>query len=969
MLQTIFCLLDTSNLIDVLDVLDDHEYSGVSYYKLGLRLGLLPGTLDVIEKNNKGDVRSCLRECLTAWLEQRDSVMRRGGSTYDTLIKALRRMGENAIADGVERDLRIRGDIVPPTADPISTEDTPAADRIPDTQNPLTEDAVNEWLKSTVELTVKRVQMHGLPGSGKTCSQHLLLNKEPPEENSSTPIACRAVKATRISSHDDRMEIVDAEALLSRLANDLKEAATKQKDPPPEDPPPEDHDAKSKEYSSKTNPTGSPKDTKATKPANTAETKGPANDTEANKIINEIVEAIPNAEGKFDSNWVYFIDSGGQTAFQELLPLFTRASSFNIITIDLSKGINEKLEQNYRIKGASLSQVENSKFLYTNIKFLNDVLYFGAILQPYHPPGSEENTSPGPATPQYPQYFVLGTHKDEAKQEVIKQYNKELSSLTSGSEKKGYRIIPAVRNGDIIYAVNTTLKPGPEREAEAKRLCKIIRKKVSGEKIPIPVRWFAFELTLLEKAKSCSFLQLDDVLRAGNSLKMTDDQTKEALQYLHNVTIILYYPQVLPDVVFVDPHPILDILSRLLALVTYQIPQEHLDHFVKEGVDLSESEETNLTKNGLFTQALLEKLKDDEDFPKADFIKLLLYLHIIIETDKPSEYFIPSALPSYPKTDKPLKSDIIDPLQIIWRSPVMEQEQDPCVILPVPFGIFPLAIVNLMKRTEQPKFHFPNTSSQCLRYRDAMSFRVYHQKNYIGTVHIIKKHECIEHRQIEDVQVEHRHIEIYFEGDAWKYCSLIREAVKEAISSSSKAINIKPDGYEFAFACPSIEGCYRIVTNVHEKKVQCTLCTKPPTISGGEKYWSWFDLKSLAEGTDASSAQPHQDSTTVNPDSDEVGQLGITDLNMVQTVLKEAQFGPVNWNNLGLKLGLYQPKLNVIGEGGGDADNHLRKTLEAWLEGKDNATSRTWKTLIDAVRETDGHAAADEIPKKTEIPL
>uniref|UniRef100_A0A1X7SS33 Uncharacterized protein n=1 Tax=Amphimedon queenslandica TaxID=400682 RepID=A0A1X7SS33_AMPQE len=437
----------------------------------------------------------------------------------------------------------------------------------------------------------------------------------------------------------------------------------------------------------------------------------PGDDTEANKIINEIVEAIPNAEGKFDSNWVYFIDSGGQTAFQELLPLFTRASSFNIITLDISKGIDEKLKQEYRINGESFTQVaknsagDSEPFSYTNIQFIKDVLSSGAILQPYHAPESEENTSPGSATPQYPQYFVLGTHKDKAKQKVTKKYNEKLLSLMSGPEKKGYRIIPAIENGDIIYAVNTMLK-SPEREKEAKRLCKIIHKNVSGDKIHIPFQWFAFELTLLEKAKSRSFLQMGDVLLAGKSLQMTDTDTMKALRYLHNVTVILYYPQVLPDFVFVDPHPILDILSRLLALVTYQIPREHLGHFVKEGVDLSESEKDNLTKNGLFTQALLEKLKDDEDFPKPDFIKLLLHLHIIIETNKQGQYFIPSALPSYPKTTKPPKSDIIDPIQIIWRSPIMEQEQDPRVILPVPFGIFPLAIVNLMKRNKATKILF-----------------------------------------------------------------------------------------------------------------------------------------------------------------------------------------------------------------------------------------------------------------------
>ncbi|XP_019859044.1 PREDICTED: uncharacterized protein LOC109580157 [Amphimedon queenslandica] len=669
------------------------------------------------------------------------------------VCSALKDVGEKQITDIVNE---LERDIVPPTASakPISTEDldTPAADRIPDTQNPLTEDAVHEWLKeSTVELTIKRVQMHGLPGSGKMYSQRLLLNEDPPKEDNTTPIACRAVKATRISSHDGRMEIVDAKALLSRLAHNLKEAAAKQKEPSLED-----HDAKSKEYSSKTNPTD----------------------------------------------------------------------------------IDEKLQQNHRINGVSF--IQGDPFSYTNIQFLKDVLSSGSILQPYLAPGSEENTSPGSATPQFPQYFVLGTHKDKAKQEVIEQYNKELSLLTSGSEKKGYRIIPAIENGDIIYAVNTMLEPGPEREAEAKRLCKMIHKKVSEDKIRIPIRWFAFELTLLGEAKGRSFLQMGDVLSAGRSLQMTKIDTMKALQYLHNVTIILYYPQVLPDFVFVDPHPILDILSRLLALATCQIPRK----IVKQGVRLSEFEMNHLTKNGFFTQALLAKLEVDVDFPKSDFIKLLLHFHIIIETDEQGKYFIPSALPPCPKTRQRPESDI-DPLQIIWPSPVMEQEENPRVILPVPCGIFPLAIVNLMKRTEQPKFCFPNTSSQCLRYRDAMSFRVHHQKNYIGTIHIIKKHECVKERQI-----EHKHIEIYFEGDTLKYCPLICEAVKEAIASSCEALHIKPDGYEFAFACPSTEGCYRIVTNENEMKVQCTLkCPMPPIITGKEKYWSWFSQKSLTEGT------------------------------------------------------------------------------------------------------------------------
>ena len=92
--------------------------------------------------------------------------------------------------------------------------------------------------------------------------------------------------------------------------------------------------------------------------------------------------------------------------------------------------------------------------------------------------------------------------------------------------------------------------------------------------------------------------------------------------------------------------------------------------------------------------------------------------------------------------------------------------------------------------------------------------------------------------------------------------------------------------------------------------------------------------------------------------------IGIEDVEMVVTVLNKALFGATNWNDLGLKLGLLMPRLNVIGETGGDAYKHLKKTIESWLKGEDNVTSRTWQTLINAVRGTGDRAAADRIPEK-----
>ena len=94
--------LIVDDLAEVLQLLSRHDFSGVSYYTLGLYLGLSPATLDVITRNNKGDTESCLRECLTKWLQKADNVQKKGGPTISSLVSALRELGDNAVADGID---------------------------------------------------------------------------------------------------------------------------------------------------------------------------------------------------------------------------------------------------------------------------------------------------------------------------------------------------------------------------------------------------------------------------------------------------------------------------------------------------------------------------------------------------------------------------------------------------------------------------------------------------------------------------------------------------------------------------------------------------------------------------------------------------------------------------------------------------------------------------------------------------
>ena len=84
-------------------------------------------------------------------------------------------------------------------------------------------DAVGKWMdEGSVDLTVTRVNMLGAPGAGKTCSQLLLLNEDPPTNDTSTPIACPAIRATRVAVCDKTIwNRVTRANLLDELAADL----------------------------------------------------------------------------------------------------------------------------------------------------------------------------------------------------------------------------------------------------------------------------------------------------------------------------------------------------------------------------------------------------------------------------------------------------------------------------------------------------------------------------------------------------------------------------------------------------------------------------------------------------------------------------------------------------------------------------------------------------------------------------
>ena len=653
-----------------------------------------------------------------------------------------------------------------------------------------------------MEVTVKRISMQGPPGAGKTCTLNLLLNRPVPP-NESTPIACRAVKATRVSRNDGQNTIweeINNKKLLEMLADDLCKELKDDTDQP-------DDDGDSTNISPKDSHDDSSKGVAAT----------------PNKTLERIVNRLDNPNEnpkKLSKEWMYIVDSGGQPAYQELLPLFTRAPSLNIIVLDLTKGAKDEIQFLHR-KGDKENPIPSNE-KYTNIGYVEKVIKSGAILPSSilttnEEPKSEEGKSEEGKSKEPPYYFVVGTHYDKCRldngspNEKFEEVNGALLDLP----KELMANVVTIKNEPKVKvcAINATEKNTKKREESSKELCTyILNCGGTSHKFEMPTRWFAFELSLLDEAGDNGFLTMEEVHAVGNSLNMKEEETKEALKYLHNVTTIIYYPDANLKIVFVDPQPILDALSNLLALPYVDLNSRHLI-----GKDVSEGDVNHLKHEGMFEEKLIKELKLNDNFPIDAFIKLLRHLYVIAEIED-YKYFIPCALPPYSDSSS---AEDEHPLIIVWRDTKK-------ITIPVPRGIFPTTIVRLMcqkdQKSQEYKLIIPlkEENDECLKCQDAISFRLYHDDTEEGIIHIINKY---------------KHIEVYTKPAARRPA---RQLVQEAIEESCRAIGVDTSSCKRALICPECrqnnKSRYCIV---NKEKVACEKCSNP-NIKKEEYYQTWF---------------------------------------------------------------------------------------------------------------------------------
>ena len=345
----------------------------------------------------------------------------------------------------------------------------------------------------------------------------------------------------------------------------------------------------------------------------------------AKKELVQLVEKSKGSKRFFELQWIHFIDSGGQPQFHEVLPAFIRNTTATIFVMKLSERLDEHpMIEYYDVNGQGLGKPYRHAL--SNDQMLR------CCVQTIH---SQQSTKEG----KHLKTLVVGTHRDleSTCSESRKDKNRKLIDMLTPLLQD--QIVHYQLGSEVIFPINT--KNPMEQDYQ---VCALIRKQVQDKKCApppykIPVGWFLLEQDIIKASKG-GVISRKECLGIAKILDINLEALTVALEYFHDLNIFLYYPSILPKVVFSNPQLLLDKVTELVHF-SYSLRSEN------PPVSL-EGKWLQFRDKGIVT---IEMFQDERFsthytpylFSPADLIKLFKHLLIIAPLSS-TEYFMPSLL-------------------------------------------------------------------------------------------------------------------------------------------------------------------------------------------------------------------------------------------------------------------------------------------------------------------------------------
>ena len=575
---------------------------------------------------------------------------------------------------------------------------------------------------------------YGVPGSGKTSLHYSLYDLPPPELRISTACieqAQRAVLVTR-SSEDSSSEIVickpveeqDLKEMLAkemteeRITEEKKEVFSRIEKTLKENFPVEDHSSRPVSPS-----TQEPTPVEDHPPQHLLQPvsiprPSPTPDEEAtshlvispqvklqgmDEILYLMLHPTPANLPRLRNRLVQFIDSGGQPKLLEMLPAYLRNLSGLMLVNRLLESLSTMPKAEYCDKDGKLFELGH--FNLTNLEMLVKC----AQLSRYHQshlalPHVEYDDSP-------PDILVVGTFKDQ--EGKCKQTREEKNAQLEVAFKQFGKSIIRRSNGEIIFGVDATSRSDPvisELRAALKHM-KCLHYKC-------PILWYLLEVELRKLGKKV--IPKEYVMSIAKELHIEITESIEAaLLFWHEINLIMYFPNILPEVVIFQPDAMIGMISQLY--------EQHIKISDTAECDISSSKDLRFRDQAVFSDDYAHDIKNETILSVDELLLILQDRKTVAKLPSSSSlYFMPSLLEEL--TEEELAASRS---QLASQLPVASSLLVSFPTPEVPSGLFCTFISDIVSSSE---CKIPDLDSSTKLYRNFISITLNISPGSFGTL-------------------------------------------------------------------------------------------------------------------------------------------------------------------------------------------------------------------------------------------
>ena len=783
--------------------------------------------------------------------------------------------------------------------------------------------------------------LFGCAGSGKTCTMHVILDEDPPNEYTSTPLAVRPVKVYRVDMTPSqwkklsrqKQDVVIAKACHLYDADELADI--------PEISSISSHVAKVQQPSRSTFKFGRNRKKRVSShsPAKPVSSRGTSSELYLDNSKGEATPAVPSLatcdnlmshmeecsidDAMTEIRRVQVSDCGGQPQYHEILPIFLRGTSLYLYVFKLNEELGARPMIKYHLDGKAICTPYECYETYEQI--LEHCLRVVRSQK-----ATDEKSKP-------PRIMIIGTHKDkehECKTETREMKNKRLAELLLPEfeeEVVYYRLKPSK---ELIYPLNAKY-PGKEEKTSANQVRTLISTECTAEAVEIPLQWHALEVLVEDLAAGFGrdVISKAECFAAAQKLHFEDESALDAaLDYLDQLNLIFYYPDILPGVIFASAQVLLNKVTELVVAA----------HELRDGVLATAMPKTRdrkwqrfcdhaLVSAEFLVQEEFQKHYEPGLFNHEDL--MLLFKKLLIFADfSEIEVFVPALL-------RRLTKEELDSHRCSSTSPLMltfPKYGGPLL------GVFCATIVGLLSPdNSQPcpwklDMHDDNITPVCL-YRNCVQFNI---PSRPGSITLIDSFEQIE------VHISEAALKAGKEG----YPKLIKHAVITNIRKATLALHYNYVKPEICFGCPCGARPDFHLANLGENSVW--ICSKNKevfdTLTPQQTAWFEGDIEDHKMSS-LSSCTP------------EFHELDLFEQRGKK--LKLIKRVAANWEDVATRLHFPGYTIKAISRDcQHQSDQACRSMFTRWLDGEGRKPI-TWGTLIDALNETDLSSVAQELDK------